>query len=111
MPIIEFTQDLDEHNMPNEMLAGLARDAYKEMQADWRTKPWKAYAIKNKQAGQAPAVMVALLKGRKIYFSSSIRSATEERIGFAYDAWLSPIPVQMALNHCMLRTSSGDEVR
>ncbi|KAL2039387.1 hypothetical protein N7G274_008055 [Stereocaulon virgatum] len=108
MSVIEFDQTFDETFMPDEVLAGLARKAWGEMKTDYDSKPWIVAGISNKNAGQIPTVMAAIVKDKRVCFSSSMRSCTNDRIGYAYNAVLSPPAVQRALFECTLLSANGD---
>ena len=111
MSVIDFGTEIDEKTISNEQLAGLAKKAWNEMKADFDNKPWKDSGVSNSKAGQVPTVMVALTRGTKIYFSSSMRSCSDDKIGYAYSSILSPPPVQMGLYSCALLTENGDRHR
>lgn len=100
MSVIEFDNTLDETSMPNEVLAGLAKRAYGEMKTDHASKPWSDTGISNTKARDVPTTMIALVRDKRIYFASSMRSLTDNKKGFAYDNLLSPHPVRQALIQC-----------
>lgn len=99
--VLEYPDTLTEANLSNEQLAGLVRDAHKEMRDDHATKPWIGAGITNKNAGKPPSIMAAIVKDNKVYLSSSSRSCTGGQMGYAYNTILSPPPVQLALYECI----------
>lgn len=105
--VLEYDETLTEDNLSNEQLAGLARDAHKEMRDDHGTKPWTGTGISNKAAGKWPSIMTAIVKDNKVYLSSSQRSCTGGQAGYAYNTALSPVPVQMALYECITSSDTG----
>ena len=108
MTVIEFEQETDKSFLSDQHLAGLVKDAFNELRADYKNTPWTGSGIIKPPEIKAPTMMVAITRGKRVYFASSSRSLGPDKVGFAYSTRMVPPPVQVALYECMVSDKNAE---